>query len=134
MSGQVATSLSGMPTVGASPYSFVLLDRDPNVPGLDTLYVADDRVLANGGGIQKWTSNGATWTLAATFTNGLTSGVRGLAGGVAGQNVILYATTTEPSANKIVQLIDNGAPNPQITVLVTAGSNTAFRGVAIAPH
>ena len=39
-----------------------------SVTGLDTLYVADDSSQANGGGIQKWVSNGSTWTKIATFT------------------------------------------------------------------
>jgi hypothetical protein len=111
----------------------VLLDRIPGVAGLDTLYVADDRSIASGGGIQKWTSNGSTWTLGSTFNVGITTGVRGLAGYLSGANVVLIATTTE-TTNKIVAYVDDGSPLPVGSVLVTAGANTAFRGVAMSPN
>ncbi len=48
-----ATSFTGMPTSGASPYGFVLLDLNASVAGPDTLYVADDRATGAGGGIQE---------------------------------------------------------------------------------
>src|SRR5262249_59848266 len=67
MAGQTATSLPGMPTMTASPDSFALFDRNPNVAGVDTLYVADDHALATGGGVQKWSFDRATWTLVTTF-------------------------------------------------------------------
>src|SRR5262249_16185969 len=66
--GQLSTLLPGMPTTGASPNGFMLLDLLAGVPGVDTLYVADDRTAANGGGVQKWTFDGTTWALATTFT------------------------------------------------------------------
>src|SRR5262249_51215077 len=108
--GQTATPLPGMPTSGApapSPLSFVMFDRNPAVPGLDTLYVADDRALASGGGIQKWTFDGSTWTLTNTLKQGITQGVRGLAGLVTGSNVTLIATTAAASANTVVVFVDD---------------------------
>jgi hypothetical protein len=137
MAGQTATSLPGMPTAsGPSPYGFALLDLDQAVPGPDTLYVADDRVPASGGGIQKWKLAGGTWTLATTFNNGLTAGVaavRGLAALALGTDVILVATTGD-SPTKLVSFTDNGMANPAVTVLATAAANTALRGVALSPH
>ena len=67
--GQTATSLPGMPTDTASPYSFVFFDRDVDVPGLDTLYVADDGD-SSVHGVQKWTlAQGDTdWTQVDTFS------------------------------------------------------------------
>src|SRR5262249_49254357 len=63
---QTATLLPGLPTSsGPSPYGFAFFDRT-NVRGIDTLYIADDRAITSGtnsGGIQKWTSNGSTWSL-----------------------------------------------------------------------
>ena len=59
-----SVTAQGMPTSGnSSPYGFALWDRNPSVAGVDTLYVADDRTAANGGGIQKWSFNGTSWTL-----------------------------------------------------------------------
>jgi hypothetical protein len=129
-----ATSLVGMPTAsGPSPYSFALFDRNPNVAGRDTLYVADDRNPANGG-LQKWTYDGTTWTLQATWSGGLTVGLRGLVGYVAGNSVVLFATTADTSLNRLVRLIDDGVTTPTATVLATATTNTMFRGVALAPQ
>jgi len=133
MAGQVATTLSGLPASGASPYSFALLDRDANVPGVDTLYLSDDQGQAAGGGVQKWTSNGVTWTKVTTFTQGITTGVRGLSAVVTGNDVTVVATTTEPSQNNVVVFVDDGGLSPMGTIVATAGANTAFRGVAISP-
>jgi len=129
----VATSLPGFPTSGASPYAFVLLDLNVAVAGVDTAYVADDRALASGGGIQKWTYDGMTWTEVHVFTNGLSTGVRGLAAEVQGANVVLYATTTEANANTLIRVVDDGSASATVSVIATAPTNTAFRGVALAP-
>lgn len=134
MAGQAAAPLPGMPVTGASPYSFALLDRDPNVAGVDTLYVADDRAVGNGGGVQKWSYNGAAWTLVETFTSGLTTGVRGLAAADAGGSVVVFATTAVASENSVIAFVDTGAANPAGAVIATAGVNTVFRGVAISPN
>ena len=129
-----AQAFAGMATSGASPYSFALFDRNPNVAGRDTLYVADDRAIASSGGVQKWvTADGTNWTLDKTISTGLTTGVRGLTGYVAGSTVVLFVTTTEAAANKLVRILDDGV-NVSATTLVTAATNTAFRGVAIAPQ
>lgn len=131
-SGQLAASLPGLPTANASPYSFALLDRAPGVAGVDTLYVADDRGPASGGGIQKWTFNGASWSLSATWSDG-TSGVRGLAAAPEGSGVRIVATTTEASANKLITILDDIGSPPNVTVSATAAPNTVFRGVAFEP-
>jgi hypothetical protein len=133
--GQTATSLAGMPTTsGPSSYGFVLFDRNPAVAGVDTLYVADDRSVATGGGVQKWTFDGTTWTLVATFNTGLTSGVRGLAGLVTGANVTLLATTSQSLPNTVVQFIDDGSATPAATVVATVITNAVYRGVAFSPR
>ncbi len=130
-----ATILPGFPTAtGPSPYAFAGFDLDANVAGIDTFYVADDRSTASGGGIQKWTNNGTTWTLAATFNTGFPTGVRGLAAFATGTTVTLFATTTESSANELVSIVDDGTTPPaSATLLATAGANTAYRGVALSP-
>ena len=55
-SAQPITLLAGFPTaIGPSSYDYCFADAA-------TLYVADDRSLAAGGGLQKWTYNGTAWT------------------------------------------------------------------------
>jgi hypothetical protein len=125
--GQTATGFNGMPGTVTSPYAFAIFDRNPNVPGDDTLYVADDRGFP-GGGVQKWTFDGTTWTLVNTFTNGATVGSRGLAAVVTGNNVTIVATTTN---SKVIVYVDDGSAVPPGTVIATAALNTVYRGVAI---
>jgi hypothetical protein len=132
-SGQTATSLSGLPTLGASPYGFVLLDLSAAIAGPDTLYIADDRSPASGGGIQKWTFDGFAWTLAATWSEG-TAGVRGLAAIPSGAGVRVVATTAESTENKVITLFDDGSAFPEVTIATVAPPNTIFRGVAFAPN
>ncbi len=122
--GQTTTSLPGFPTAaGPSSYDFVF--SDPN-----TLYVADDRAIASGGGVQKWTLSTGTWSLAYTLQNGLSAGLRGLAmaGGVG--NITLFGTTSTGSS--LVAVTDTGATS-SFNSIVTAPTNTAFRGLEVAP-
>jgi hypothetical protein len=122
--GQTVTLLSGFPTSGThSSYDFWFKDAA-------TLYVADDSSAANGGGIQKWTESGGTWSLAYTLLNtgAATTGVRGLTGTVVDGNAVLFATTTQTSANRLITVTDTGA-GATATDLATAPANTVFRGV-----
>jgi alpha-tubulin suppressor-like RCC1 family protein len=136
---QTATSLPGMPTAaGPSPYAFILLDRDPAVAGIDTMYVADDRAAASGGGIQKWTlaTAGGSWSLVGTLNVAATPiGFRGLTGSLSGGVVTLIGTTTD-TLNRLVVLTDSaiGAPAATATVIATATTNTVYRGVALSPQ
>ncbi|MDC0747983.1 hypothetical protein [Polyangium mundeleinium] len=131
--GQTATSLPGLPTASASPYGFVLLDLSAGIAGPDTLYIADDRSPANGGGIQKWTFDGFSWSLAATWNDG-TAGVRGLAATPSGGGVRVVATTAENNENRVLTLFDDGSAFPEIVIATIAPPNTVFRGVAFAPQ
>lgn len=126
------TVLPGLPATGGSPYGFALLDRDANVSGVDTLYLGDDRSIAMGGGLTKWTYDGFTWTQAA-FAPTLTSGVRGLAAFVTGADVTVVATTSDVNANSIVVIVDDGSATPMAKVVATAPTNQIFRGVAAKP-
>ncbi|MFO0935005.1 MAG: PEP-CTERM sorting domain-containing protein [Gemmataceae bacterium] len=95
-------------------------------------YIADDRDTTNGGGIQKWTFDGTSWTLAGVFTNlDGTVGAKGLAVEFVGPNPILYATTASVDANKLIKLIDTGDFAASSTVLATADANNGFRDVVI---
>lgn len=118
------TSTILVATGTSSPYGFAF-DAANSV-----CYVADDRTNGNGG-IQKWTStDGTTWTLAYTLSVGTSLGARGLTVNWTGTNPTLFATTTN---SKLVSIIDTGS-GASATDLVTAGTNTAFRGVAFAPY
>jgi hypothetical protein len=121
-----ATLLPGFDPATNSPQSvYDFWFKDDN-----TLYVADDRSAASGGGIQKWLFDGAAWSL--SYTLGVGTGARGLAGAVDGENVTLYATTTQNAANNLVAIVDSGASST-FSVLASAPANTAFRGVAYVP-
>ena len=130
-----ATLLTGFPTSGSSsPVDFAVLDRDPNIAGVDTIYLADDRATASGGGIQKWTFNGTTWTLAYTLKNGLPTGVRHLlAIEIPNDGVLLLAGTTSTPSNAIVKVVDTGSGSTATSFVSTLLPNTAFRGLASSP-
>src|SRR5262249_37188221 len=125
-----------IPAATGSPYGFFLADLTPAVPGVDTLYVANDDAT----GLTKyslvggtWVSNGAIGTAADAY--------RGLTATVSGSTGTLFATRkggSGPSGGgELVALTDstgyNGAFGGTPTLLATAGANTAFRGVAFAP-
>ena len=134
---QTVTRLPGLTdTTNPSTYSFFLADLTPNVAGLDTLYVADD----GSGALTKFSLVGANWV-----SNG-TVGVdaddyRGLTGSVSSNSVTLFATRKGGSGatggGELVSLVDstgyNAAFSSTPTLLATAATNTAFRGVAFAP-
>ncbi|MBB5872696.1 putative extracellular nuclease [Allocatelliglobosispora scoriae] len=128
--GQVPSLVTGV----TSPYTFTALDRDPGVPGVDTLYVADDSGSPNGG-IVKYSFDGTAWTARGNFRPGA-SGARGVTGSITGSTVTLYATTSA-TGTQLVKVEDTAAFNAPIaatgTVLLTAAANTALRGVAFAP-
>jgi hypothetical protein len=127
-SGAVATDLPGI-AAGTSFYgiaSFI-------VGGQRIIYLADDSATSGAGGIQRWTFNGSAWTREYTLKSGLTVGVRGLAGYVAGGKVVLFATTNETTQNRLVTVTDNGSSSFFATV-ATAPTNTVYRGVALAPY
>lgn len=129
--------LTGMTdTNSPGTYAFFLADLNPAVPGVDTLYVADEL----GGALSKFSLVGSTWVLNGTLGTS-TDAYRGITGVVNGASVTLYATrrtgsTTTPGG-ELVTLTDasghNGAFAGTPAVLATAGANMVFRGVALAP-
>jgi hypothetical protein len=135
---QTATALPGMPVTGSSsPFSFVLLDLNPTIAGPDTLYVADDRAAASGGGVQKWTLNGATWVLTSTLNLAATAtpiGFRGLAGTATGTTATLFGSTSDTATRLVVFVDDGRTPAAAGTVVGVAPANTAYRGVALSPR
>jgi hypothetical protein len=131
--GNTAVGLTGLPTSG-SPQSFLMLDLDAAIAGVDVLYIADDAA-----GILKYSKNaGGTWVANGTNTSG-TSGIRGITGKkLADGSVQLYFTTF----TTLYALNDASGYNATITS--TAGTSIAtsaatpananFKGVAFAPQ
>ncbi len=129
--------LPGFPAAsGPSPYGFAALDRDASVAGVDMLYVCDDRSIASGGGVQRWTlaSTGGMWTLATTLAEGVTSGCRGLTAWLEGVDTFVAAVTAENPSRVVLYRDRAGSPVAAPTVIATAPMNTQFRGVALAPQ
>jgi hypothetical protein len=129
--GQTTTLLPGLPNSG-NPYAFVLLDRDAGVPGVDTLYIADQ---TSSTGLAKYSFDGTTWTARGNIAGVLT----GLTGAINGNSVTLYATSGTGAGNTLVSFTDTAAFNATISAgsfntLATAPANTVFRGVAFAPE
>jgi hypothetical protein len=125
---------------GASTYGFVMFDTN-NDSTLDLAYLADDRTVA-GGGLQKWTFNGSSWTnswaLLVNASNALSptagtgfAGIRGLTGSYASGIATLFATTNETSNNRLISILDAGSTPTTATGLATAGANNVFRGVDV---
>ncbi|NML65890.1 T9SS type A sorting domain-containing protein [Hymenobacter sp. RP-2-7] len=118
----------------SSPNSFYFADLSADVPGVDVVYVADDRTTA-GGGIQKWSLVNGSWVLSGTIAGSASTAVRGLGGRTVGTTVTLAAT----SAGGLFVLTDATGYNvaPSVVALPTAvatpGTNKAFRGAAMAP-
>jgi hypothetical protein len=121
---------------GTSPDAFFFADLSPSTPGLDTLYVADDGV-----GIEKYCLVGGVWT-AEGSKGSASNAYRGLTGTVDGSgNVTLYTTRKGGSGasggGELASIIDSSgfgnAMNGSFTLLATAPTDEAFRGVAFAP-
>ncbi len=132
-SGQTSTLVfaSAGGTGTFSPYAFAFNATD------DVCYVADDRTAANGGGIQKYTKTAGVWSRTYTLTTGATStvGARGLTVDFSGANPILYATTSETAANRLIKITDAGSTSgASATLISTAGTNKIYRGVSFAPE
>lgn len=133
--GQTITNLPGLSASTGSPYAYFLTDLSDSVPGVDTLYVADDSI-----GLSKYSLVSGTWVASGTVGSSADA-YRGLTGVVSGGAVTLFATRKGGSAaaggGELVSLVDASGSAGSLaaapTVLATAVTNTAFRGVALAP-
>jgi hypothetical protein len=123
---QTATQVITVGGASPSPYNFEFN------PGFNVAYVADDRNNV-AGGVIKYTNNGTAWVSNYTFSvGGAVNGARGIAVDWSGANPVIYATTAETSASRLVKIVDTGAA-ATATTIATAPVNTAFRGLAFAP-
>jgi hypothetical protein len=127
-------SFSGLPTSTSAPTLFIDTGAtsgpyDFSISPTGTLaYIADDRAFASGGGIQRWSFNGSVWTLDYTLSTGLASGLTGLGVDFSGLDPVIYAV----NPGTFYQITDTGVGS-SATVLASAGTNYAFRGVELAP-
>lgn len=116
------TPLSGYPTGVDVPSSMIAFKR---MGTNDLLYVCDE----NGNHLQRWAKESTVWTLKLNLTSTL---CRGLAGYAQGTRFVLFTV----AEGKLITLTDDPdsttAPTPM--TLATPATNTAFRGVALAPH
>ena len=144
-----ATSLTAQPDIplqGGTPttsrYGFVYLDTNPSIPGLDTMYVADDGL--TDGGITKYLlAASGTWNKSGQLIRTGTDNFRGLTAGFDGTNVTLFGTwkSSNSSTGGVSQLfsfVDANAAtstltgsSTQLTILATSGTNQVFRGAVM---
>ena len=128
VTGQNIIGIPGFTLSAGSPYGFFFATLNGG-SGPDTLYVADDGV-----GITKYSLVGGTWTATGTVGS-VSDAYRSVVGVVAGTSVTLYATG---NGTKLVTITDSSGYNEPLsgtpTLLATAPTNEAFRGVAFAPQ
>jgi len=129
--GNTMTALPGFPTAAPTAVNgYLFADLDAGVAGVDTLYVADE----GNNVISKWCLVSGTWTARGTVV--LTT-ARGLTGTVSGSTVALYATGGA-AGTPVVTITDSSGYNANLTgavttIVATAGTNRAFRGIVMAP-
>ena len=141
-----STFLPNIPRQGGTPvtsrYGFVFLDLDPTVSGDDTLYCVDDSNTS--GGIWKYAKDSTgTWNSKGSIT-AVGRAIRGITAKVDGTQVQLFMTavgntlhsytdTNAVSSALTGTVSTTGTDYSPLSTLVTAASNTAFRGVTFVP-
>jgi hypothetical protein len=138
----VATVGSGLPTTGgqtvsnlsfssapAEPYGYAFLTLGTGT-GPDTLYVADD----SAGAVIKYGLTGSTWVKEGSVP---LANVTGLTANDVNGTVTIFATATTGANGTLYDITDTsgagGTLSGGATLIATAPSNEAFRGVAFAP-
>jgi hypothetical protein len=132
------TVLPGLPSAGTIGAGFVVLDTNPSIAGLDTLYLTDASATVTGGIYKYSLGLSGTWVASGQLTGTSTVQLRGLSGFVSGTSVRLFAT----SASNLYTYWDadaaagslTGSIVPSLTSIATAPVNTEFRGVAVVPE
>jgi Calx-beta domain len=139
ISGQTISGLPGV-SLNVSPYGFFFADLTPTVAGVDTLYVTDGVNSTISGGLTKYSLVSGSWVNNGRVGSGFDD-YRGVTGSVTGTTVNLFATrytgSTSLGGGELIKLTDtsgyNGTLTGAPTILATATTYTAFRGVAFAP-
>ena len=129
---QASANLPGFPAAdtASSAYGFYFFDLDPNTPGVDVVYVCDDRS-ASGGGLLKYSLVGGSWVSNGNISS--SSSLRGITGYASCTGVNLFIS----GQGGVFSLSDNSGYNQPIsgslTSLITPATNTVIRGIAFAP-
>lgn len=143
--------VSGLPNTTATA-SLLLAETNSPVdfavsPDGATVYIADNGTFTGTGhpvgGIQRWDGfPPASYTYSYTLATGASStvGARGLtvdfsahaSWGAGVQGAKIYATTAEPSGNRLIAITDNGAASAATTI-TTAAANQILSGVRFGP-
>jgi hypothetical protein len=143
-SGAVAGStgilkINGMPKVATTPtvlFSGSSGSYDMTVsPDGNLIYLADQRNVLNGGGIQRYDFDGSSWALTYTITSGFGNlGPRMLTADFSGPSPVIYATCNDQTFenNRLVKIVDTGASSAA-TTLASAGASQTFRGIHFGP-
>ena len=122
----VLISTAGLGTV--SPEGFAIN------PALTIAYVINNSAASAGGGVQRFNWNGSAWVYAYTlgYTLSSSDALYFMTADFSGANPVIYATSGESAANKLVTVTDTGAGST-FKSLATAPAGDAFRGVVFAP-
>jgi uncharacterized repeat protein (TIGR01451 family) len=125
---QTITNLPGLDSTNVNgPYGFFFADLNAGVAGNDTLYIADE----SSNIIRKFSLVGGTWTANGTIASAT---VRGMTGTVSGSNVTLYVTNNGTTINTMTDTSGyNAAITGTLSLIATNATNTAIRGIALAP-
>lgn len=136
--GQTPVLLPGFTSSNTSPtpYGFFFCHLNGAGSSADTLYVAD---IAQG--ITKYSLNGGSWVAKGSVTYSSGTLCSCVIGAVAGSTVTLFGSWGQPSGASgggvITKLVDssgyNGALSGTPAAIITAATDTAIRGVALAP-
>ncbi|MCX7004319.1 MAG: hypothetical protein NTV22_13745 [bacterium] len=108
------------PSTGFDPYDFAI--SPGTLANGSSIYIANGTISL----VQRWNFDGATWTLANTFTN--TEAVYGIAVDFGAPQPIVYAA----APNALYMVVDAGS-NATMTSILSAGANYVFRGLDWAP-
>jgi hypothetical protein len=131
--------INGMPRTATTPtllFSGSSGSYDMMVgPDGNLIYLADQRSVLNGGGIQRFEFDGSNWNLAYTITGGFGNlGPRYLTADFSGPNPVIYAASNDQTFdnNRLVKVVDTGSGSVATTVAF-AGVNQNFRGIRFGP-
>ncbi|MFN0293653.1 hypothetical protein [Pedobacter helvus] len=129
-STRVSPIVPYVPDLNFLVHGYVFFDTDPSIPGVDLLYVNGDQGV---GYLRKYVNDGGRWKEVGTPATGATFKNAALTGTIENGKVVLYASNN----SKITKITDHAAPSDKLDVktevLVSATSNTAFRGLTFTP-
>jgi len=129
-SGQAMTSLPGFPTAAPAAFNGFFIVRLDGGTVPDTVYISDE----GNNQVQKWCLNSGTWVQKGSVS---VPTPRGLTASVSGTTVTLYMTSGG-SGTPVLTVTDSTGFNGTLagtaaTLIAGAGTNKAFRAIALAP-